>query len=174
MLTLSIQQLADGSGRFTCHGDRGGTAAGDQRDRLLPAWRPDGYPGIISDDHRRFTLPRPRGHLAGHAAAVADSDEQPWESWCALQTSYFVVDRGQYNCIPGFGGGLSATGATEMCTAQDSGKDGHIVRTALAVYRPDLRVRFVGARRSRRSTETFDVTFDGDLLTGSAPGTTSA
>src|SRR5262245_53865360 len=40
---------------------------------------------------------------------------QPFEGWCALQTSYYVAQQNRYNCVPGFGGSASYADAGSMC-----------------------------------------------------------
>jgi len=96
---------------------------------------------------------------------------QPYESWCALQSSYYVPDRAEYNCIPGFGG-TSSPGpmdAGSVCSAyDDSGK------TMIPVACAQLAMcngyycscDSCGCSASALVSGDFDVTFDGDVVTG--------
>src|SRR4051812_14196348 len=111
VIKFSIQQLADGSGevRVTV-----GTAAAPP-----PA-------ATATEDYPPGTTPNPTMRLPAFVEGVSYlahavtwqgsrlkfllSIAEPWESWCALQTSYFVADANRYNCVPGFGGQTSSSG----------------------------------------------------------------
>src|SRR4029079_13018406 len=99
---------------------------------------------------------------------------QPYESWCALQSSYYVPDRAAYNCIPGYGGTLSPHGgdAGAVCIAQtDDGKTMTPISCAqLAMCNAVCSCDACGCSASAFSQDEFDVTFDGDVVTGVGEG----
>ena len=92
---------------------------------------------------------------------------QPWESWCALQTSYFVADHNEYNCVPGSGGTTMYADAGSVCISADGAK---MTQVACAQFEM-CNTYFCtcdacGCSAAADGVGEFDITFDGDVATG--------
>jgi hypothetical protein len=96
---------------------------------------------------------------------------QPWESWCGLQSSYFVADSNRYNCVPGFAGGWSPApdGGEPLCVSSDL--QGTKQTPVSCAQFSQCNGQFCtcdscGCAAAVQNGRSFDVTFDGDLVTG--------
>lgn len=173
VVKLSIQQAADGSGEI--HVTMGTAPAPAPATSATDYYPPGGFTGIQAS---YTTIIEGFAYLAhavtwqGTRLRLQIADAQPWEGWCALQTSYFVVARDQYNCIPGLGGGSSGGSMPEMCTASDGERSTPVAcpQLFLCNNRTCACDSCGCSAKLDASSELFDVTFDGDLLTGVGAG----
>jgi hypothetical protein len=171
VIKLSLQQASDGSGEIRV---TFGTAAAPPPATSATDYYP---PGTSTDPlTARFPgLVEGASYLAhavtwqGTRLKFQLSEAQPWESWCALQTSYFVVDRNEYNCAPGFGGAVANEPGGPMCVAEDlQGRKqtpipcGQFSPCSGQYCTCDA----CGCAGGVTNTRRFAVTFDGDLVTG--------
>jgi|tagenome__1003787_1003787.scaffolds.fasta_scaffold20381545_2 hypothetical protein len=178
VIKFSIQQLADGSGevRVTI-----GTAAPPPPAASATDYYPPGVPTDVT--FRIPTLIEGVSYLAhavtwqGTRLKFLLSEAQPWESWCALQSSYFVADQSRYNCIPGFGGGWSFppvdAGGEPSCTASDvqGTKQTPVSCPQLSQCNGQFcTCDSCGCAAAAAVASSFDVTFDADLVTGVGDG----
>jgi hypothetical protein len=178
VIKFSIQQLADGSGevRVTI-----GTAAAPPPATSATDYYPPGAPMDLSI--RLPSLLEGVSYLAhavtwqGTRVKFLLSDTQPWESWCALQSSYFVADQSRYNCIPGFGGSASFpapdAGGEPSCIAEDV--QGTKQTPISCAQYSQCNGQFCacdscGCAAAAGNASSFDVTFDADLVTGVCDG----
>jgi hypothetical protein len=186
VIKLSVQQLAGGSGeiRVTV-----GTAAAPPPPTSATDYYPPGPPTDLT--YRRPIVVEGVSYLAhavtwqGTRLKFVLAATQPWESWCALQTSYFVVDQNRYNCIPGFGGVFSdvADAGGPWCLTEDV--QGTKQTTVSCAQFSQCNDQFctcdscgcsamAGNAGSLdagvSSPDSFDVTFDGDTATGVGAG----
>lgn len=187
-IELSLQTQADGSGDIRVIIGTGGS--------FPPATSPtDYYPPGMMPTEPSFDVPRLVEGVSYRAHAVTWqgtrlkfflAQTEAWQSWCALQTSYFVNDSNRYNCIPGFGGTSSGQGdGATMCSTSDvqGTKQTQVPCAqyslcwsgqfctcdscgcaARAAYPGDPTALQTG------NASTFDVTFEGDLATGVGAG----
>jgi hypothetical protein len=175
VIKFSIQQLAGGSGevRVTL-----GTAAAPPPAASATEYYP---PGTSTEPTMRLPGFVEGVSYVAHAVTWQGprlkfllSLAQPWESWCALQTPYFVVDSNRYNCIPGYGGVTSSPDAGErMCLAFDL--QGTKQTPTACAQLSQCNGEFCtcdacGCAASVENGSSFDLTFDADLLTGIVDG----
>jgi len=186
-IEFSLQTQTDGSGDIRVFIGTGAP--------LPPATSATDYypPGMMPDPS--FDVPRLVEGVSYRAHAVTWegtrlkfflAQTEAWESWCALQTSYFVNDSDRYNCIPGFGGTIAehADGGPMCSTSDVEGtrqtpvscaqfslcQSGQFCTcdscgcAARSAYPGDPTALQTG------NASSFDVTFEGDLATGVGGG----
>ena len=174
VLRISILPLADGFGEIHVVM---GTAAPPPPATSATDYYPPGGPTDITANLPRlidgFSYLAHAVTWDGQRLKMRVSYGEPWQSWCALQLSYAIADRpGTYNCVPGLGGGSIGSGPDQMCTAQDMGgtKNTPISCAQLFMCFGQCTCDACGCAAAVDDYEAFDVTFDGDLLTGVGAG----
>jgi hypothetical protein len=176
-IKFSIQPLADGSGEIQV---TVGTAAPPPPATSATDYYPPGAPTGTDPPGVRIAEIVEGVSYVGHAVSWQGtrltfllSTAQPWDSWCALQTSYFVADRNQYNCVPGFGGVTTYSDGGSVCVSEDlQGSKQTPVPCAqfMQCNGQFCTCDSCGCAASVATTASFDVTFDGDLVTGVGDG----
>jgi len=98
-----------------------------------------------------------------------------WDSWCLLQQSFKSTDNGvdSYSCVPGNGGGSSQSGPDggQMCFAAVDPPGTNVPVDCDQFYACSRGISpcqcdACGCSKSMNTTASFDITFDGDVATG--------
>jgi hypothetical protein len=102
---------------------------------------------------------------AGQRLTFKAAGNEAFQSWCALQTSYYVHDLGYYNCVPGGGGVVTEN----MCIAEDNqGTTMTPVSCAQFFLCNHCGCTATACTGGSERNISFDVTFDGATGSGSA------
>lgn len=169
---FSIRQRSDGSGEIlvtmgTAVPPPPATSATDYYPPGLMMATPISSPWLIDG----FTYLAHEVKWQGSRLQMSIPLAQPWESWCALQPTYAVVDApGRYNCIPGIN---SRSSSMFGCFAEDDQgrKETPISCAEMAMCSISYcTCDSCGCAASTASTAGFDVTLDGDTITGVGDG----
>jgi hypothetical protein len=171
VVRFAIQQRADGTGEIHV---TMGTAAPPPPATSATDYYPPGVQGPL------FGLPTIIEGFSYTAHAVTwqglrlkflRPGAQPWESWCNLQTSYYVASRGDYNCVPGSGGSATYADAGSVCLSEDGTKQTQVPCPQFEMCNGyTCACDSCGCSASNVVTGDFDVTFDGNLVTGVGEG----
>jgi hypothetical protein len=138
-------------------------------------------PGTLMDEQSLPDLIEGFSYLAhgvkwqGQRLTFLIATHQPWEPWCALQTSYRLADSTQgYNCVPGSGGVVTNSGQpNEECIAEDG--NGTVITPVPCTQFFMCGFRICQCDACGCAAESgfrafFDITFTGDAASGATQG----
>jgi hypothetical protein len=124
-----------------------------------------------------FTYPAHEVQWLGQRLKFVVSGWEAWDSWCLLQQSFkFTTENDaytSYNCVPGIG--ISTSTAADGGQECDAVLDSHGTTTPVdcdQVYMcqgstvAPCQCDACGCSKNMNPTTAFDITFDGDLATG--------
>jgi hypothetical protein len=169
-IRLSIAQNADGSGKISVVLGMGPPPA-------PPTSADATWPPIASSDPRTVLtalMTLPESYIEGFAydayAVQVDSarvrfiinDSEPWQTYCQLQTSYYVTSEvpAGYECTPGGGGG---GGGDPLTCASTNAQGVSVPVSCMQVFACGrlCACDAVGCGAQVRNTTSFDITFTG-------------
>ncbi len=174
-IKLTIDQASDGTNQI--HIVFGSTPPPAPATVATDLYPPDLNDGPWSISNRRyidgFSYPAHEVQLFGQRLKFLIAGGEAWDSWCQLQQSFkYTQDDGfsSYWCVPGAGGGGSqptADGGTQCFAFVDSHTTVPVDcdQSAMCIQ-GYCQCDGCGCSKSLNPTALFDITFDGDVATG--------
>jgi hypothetical protein len=168
-LLLSLSQNADGSGKISVVLGMGPPPAPPTS--AAATWPPTTDPSSVMDLTELagsyiegFTYDAYDVQWDGGRLRFVINDDEPWQPYCQLQTSYYVTENmpAGYQCIPGNGSGSGNSDGSTTCYAAN-GQPKPPVVSCMQAFACDMLCACdaagCGAQVSR--TTSFDITFTG-------------
>jgi hypothetical protein len=184
-IKLTIDQAADGSNQIhIVFGSKPAPAPATSATDRYPtdpsalADPPPSGPGFISSPlffMPGFSYPTHEVQWVGQRLKFGVSIDEAWDSWCKLQKSYWTQQPGSdqryYSCVPGLGWSSQPTGDGGVeCFGLLDGQQIPLscdqVSMCSARY---CQCDECGCAAPVAAPPFFDITFDGDVATGSGP-----
>jgi hypothetical protein len=178
-IKLTIDQASDGTNQIhVVLGSNPPPAPATDAFDIYPADAFDAQPvgqGPISRQYiEGFSYPAHEVQGFGQRIKFALSGWEAWDSWCLLQQSFTTKQNGvdYYNCVPGSGGSSrpGPDGGQECFGAIDPpGTNTPVDCDQVAMCSGGIgpcQCDACGCSKSMNPTTLFDITFDGDVATG--------
>jgi len=176
-VTLTIDQAADGSNQIhAVFGTNPPPAPATVATDSYPAGTSTNPPSIPVPSYiEGFSYTGHEVQWIGQRLKFGVEPAEAWDSWCKLQQSYWVQYENpssrSYNCVPGSGLMWSNDPTTQTCTAF---LDEHTTVPVDCDQANMCSARVCqcdecGCAAPVDANSHFDITFDGDLVTGTGP-----